>query len=190
MKKLINLILLLFIPVIMACSAQVDVEADMDAIAQAGDQLIAALENDDVDGIMSGLTDDHITMAPNVPDFADLTELRAWHQERVDNFTWNSENFTRDEVELIGDWAYERWSGIAILTPRSDGDQVHYDSKGIWIWKRQADGTWKLARSIWNSMILADSVWRCLLLERERPSSCSKQAWGKTDAIGLTFKIR
>ena len=152
-EKPVIFILVLSLLTMFACTKQVDVEADKEAIAKAGNQMVNALNSDDVDGIMSGLTDDHITMAPNVPAFADMAKLRSWHEERVENFSLNI-TITTDETEILGDCAFERWSSTLTLTPRLGGEPVQNKTKGIWIWKRQTDGTWKLARSIWNSDLL------------------------------------
>jgi ketosteroid isomerase-like protein len=132
-------------------TAQGPAEAeDLASIAQVRDQLIAALNADDVDGIMAGLTDDHLTLAPDGPMPPDNVALRAWHDARVEQFSAHGE-FTTDDIQLFGDLAVERWSNTLRLTPRGEGEEVADESKGVWIWKRQADGSWKLFWSIWNS---------------------------------------
>ena len=150
MRKLFILIPALSLMIIFACAEKVDIESNKEAVANARDQLIDALNTDDVDGIMAGLTDDHITMAPNEPALADMVKLRNHHEERIENYTLNY-SFTTDEIEILGDWAFERFSSAVTVTPRSGDVSMNSKSKGIWIWKRQTDGTWKLARSIWNS---------------------------------------
>ncbi len=35
--------------------------------------------------------------------------------------------------------------------PKRGGRPVHDEGKGIWIWRRQAEGAWKVTRAIWNS---------------------------------------
>jgi ketosteroid isomerase-like protein len=129
---------------------QVDVNADKEAITKVGDQLIAALESNNVDGIMACLTDDHVTMAPDVPVLDDLDALGNWHKDRVESFAVDIE-LTSEELEVIGDWAFQRWSISQKLTPKAGGDPVQTQNKGIWTFKRQADGQWKLACAVWNS---------------------------------------
>ena len=124
-------------------------EADLAAISEAGQQLVTAINADDVDGIMAGLTPDHITMAPNVPGLAG-TELHAWHESRVAAVT-TALTWTSEETTVFGDWAWERWSSRISYTPHEGGEPEEGVGKGIWIWQRQPDGTWMLARSIWNS---------------------------------------
>ena len=64
-----------------ACVQNVDSEAARTAISEAGIALTDALNTDDVDGILAGLTEDHLTMAPNEATL-DMSNLRAWHQDR------------------------------------------------------------------------------------------------------------
>ena len=125
-------------------------EADLAAIAEAREQLIAALNEDDIPGIHAWLSADHITLAPNEPQLADEQTLRAWHQSRVDSFTFSS-MFSSEDIRLEGDLAVERWTSAIKLTPRAGGPNIEDQSKGLWVWQRQADGTWKLLWSIWNS---------------------------------------
>jgi ketosteroid isomerase-like protein len=56
-----------------------------------------------------------------------------------------------DEIRVTGDWAYSRYSYTWILTPVPGGESVEVSGKGIWIVQRQPDGSWKIAREIWNN---------------------------------------
>jgi ketosteroid isomerase-like protein len=132
---------------------------DLAAIREAGDQLVAALRSDDVPGIMAALTDDHFTMPPDQPTPPDNEALTAWHQARIDQFAFESE-MTTEETRLYGDLAVQRWSVNNRLIPKGEGEVQTDSSKGVWIWERQEDGTWKLLWSIWNSNLSAEGGWR------------------------------
>ena len=125
-------------------------EDDLAQISVARDALITAIVQDDVDGIMGQLTDDHLTMPPGVPMPPDNDQLRQWHQERIDEYTFRSD-FVTDDIQVRGDIAIERWSGASALVPRDGSSEIQADDKGVWIWERQDDGSWKLLWSIWNS---------------------------------------
>lgn len=125
-------------------------EADLAAISEAREALVQAIISDDVPGIMARLTHDHLTMPPDGPTPPDSADLAAWHQARIDQFQFQAD-FTTDAVEVRGDIAIERWSSSSRLTPRSAGEPVDDSTKGVWIWERQSDGSWKLMWSIWNS---------------------------------------
>jgi ketosteroid isomerase-like protein len=148
--RLLTIVALVILVYLCSCSTQTSTEEDLAAIAVTRDQLTTALIEDDVDGILSPLTDDHITMAPNEPALDDLATLRQWHERRIEEYTMDG-SFSSLEVRVAGDWAFECWSFPYTLTPKTGGIPVQGKNKGIWIWKRQRDGTWKLARSIWNS---------------------------------------
>ena len=84
MKTRISSLLILILILVLSftqCANNVDVDAEITEIDKIGKQLMAALEENDVDAIMRGLTQDHITMAPNEPAFEDLTKLRIWLKE-------------------------------------------------------------------------------------------------------------
>ena len=130
-------------------------EEDMAAISKAGEALIEALENDNLSGILDGLAEDHITMAPNEPLLANEATLRSWHQSRIDAYTFNS-TFSTEDIKIKGDIAVERWSSNYTLTARTGDEVIEGEFKGLWMWMRQADGSWKLTWSIWNSDLPVD----------------------------------
>ena len=125
-------------------------EADMAAVGQARQQLIDAMNTDDVDGIMAVLTDDHVTMPADGPTPQTLAELRSWHDRRVAEYTFNYEGRS-SEIHINGDWAIDHHSSTTTLTAIENGSTVEVNTKGLWIWRREADGSWKLWLSIWNS---------------------------------------
>ena len=56
-----------------------------------------------------------------------------------------------DEVHTAGEWAIERGAYTITLTPRSGGAPIDDSGKYITIYQAQRDGTWLMARDIWNS---------------------------------------
>lgn len=65
--------------------------------------------------------------------------------------TVQDEKWNRAILEGRGDLAYE--SGSYLLTVLPPGETAPLTDKGkfITLWKKQADGTWKATRDIWNS---------------------------------------
>ncbi|MEJ2541061.1 MAG: hypothetical protein P8188_14000 [Gemmatimonadota bacterium] len=98
---------------------------------------------------MAHLTDDHLTMPPDAPMPADNTALAQWHRDRIAEYSFQSDTRTED-IQIRGELGTERWSGPSTLVPKARGQEVIGDSKGVWIWERQPDGSWKLLWSIWN----------------------------------------
>jgi ketosteroid isomerase-like protein len=54
------------------------------------------------------------------------------------------------EVVVSGDWAFRRYSYELTLTPRAGGASSSNTGHGIHILRRQDDGSWKVAKDIWN----------------------------------------
>jgi ketosteroid isomerase-like protein len=72
----------------------------------------------------------------------------------MDQFTFHQE-ITIDETEITGSWAFSRGMFVSTLTPKGEGQAVLIDGKFMTVLKRQADGSWKIYRDIWNSNLPA-----------------------------------
>ena len=56
-----------------------------------------------------------------------------------------------DEVQATGDWAFERGRYEITLAPKAGDAPMDDTGKYITIYQRQSNGSWKIARDIWNS---------------------------------------
>ena len=74
--------------------------------------------------------------------------VRAWHEARWENTQYHCTG-TIDEVKVFGDWGFVRgtFSGV-----RTDANGSTQDRRGKFLnmSRREADGTWRIARVIWN----------------------------------------
>ncbi len=59
--------------------------------------------------------------------------------------------YTGSDVTVAGDWAIERYVGTVMMTPKAGGETITETIKGIHIYRRQPDGSWRIAQDIWNS---------------------------------------
>ena len=124
-------------------------EADLDAIAAASERLMAAIDADDVPGILAELAPDHVTIAPGTPPLDDPASLEAWHADRVALFDSSIEVEWHD-IRLGVGLASQRWTSQMTLRSLEGGEPVTGTSRGLWVWERQLDGSWKVLWSIWN----------------------------------------
>ncbi|MFC1651088.1 YybH family protein, partial [Candidatus Latescibacterota bacterium] len=126
-------------------------EADVAAIRTLHAEWIVAETSGDLERFMALWSDDGVLMPPNVPTLIGKDAMREWLRGFYNQFTVSIETVI-DDIVLTGDWAYVRWTTIAItLTPKDGGMPITRSGKALWILKRQADGNWKLAYDIWNS---------------------------------------
>ena len=59
--------------------------------------------------------------------------------------------FTSSHIHLAGDTAFEHVTYTAIVWPEHDATPLEDAGKGLHVYARQANGSWKLTHDIWNS---------------------------------------
>jgi ketosteroid isomerase-like protein len=128
-----------------------DYEADRVAIRALHDAEEAAAEAADVDAAMEILSSDITFLEPNGPIVIGEAGVREWLQGFLDLYTVSFENYGVDEILVDGDLAVERYSGTWTVTPRDGGDPMTEAVKGLHVYRRQADGSWKMTHDVWNS---------------------------------------
>ena len=143
--------LALFPLIAVACAPAADVEADRAAIEAVREAEGAAFGAGNVDAVMDVFTDDIVFMSPNEPLVSGRDAVREWANGFTSMFTVTIHSYETDEIEVAGDMAYERYTAHWTITPKDGGDAVEEILKGIHIFRRQADGSWKIAQDIWNS---------------------------------------
>ena len=55
-----------------------------------------------------------------------------------------------DEVQVFGDWAFDRGSLVVELKPRNGGEVTYIRQRFLEIWKRSAAGRWQVCRIMDN----------------------------------------
>ncbi len=142
----------LSLPVI-ACQPAVEetatTEADVEALNTLRDDCAAAFRAGDVEGFIALVTDDAVMMPPDEPALTGKKAIRAWTQAFFDQFTLEP-TISVEEVEVLGDWAFERATNTFKLIPVAGGEVASETFKYVRILQRQPDGSWKIAREIWN----------------------------------------
>lgn len=125
---------------------------DEDALGEiisVRDAWTAAVKAKDVERLMSLLTDDVVMMHPNRAAIIGRAANRADLQAAFERFHVD-QTVVSDEVVVAGEWAFDRSRATTVLTPVSGSTTVTVQSKAITILRRQADGSWKIARVIGN----------------------------------------
>jgi uncharacterized protein (TIGR02246 family) len=131
-------------------STEVDIEADMATIDAMRASFAEAMSAGDVDGMMSGYADDAVQMPPNEPAVTGKDAIRARYQADLEQLDMMLEN-PAEEIIVKGDWAILRGTYVFGGTPKADGEPIQDTGKYMVTWRRQADGSWRVAHEIWNS---------------------------------------
>ena len=89
-------------------------------------------------------------MPPNAPANVGTGAIRPWVHGFLTAFRAEFA-LAVAEVYTAGEWAIERGAYTITLTPRSGGAPIDDSGKYITIYQARRDGTWLMARDIWNS---------------------------------------
>jgi len=151
MKKLFTVLTTVLVLAVSGCAPQVDVEADKAAIRNVTVQREQAWNDKDVERVLSFNTEDSSWFPPNAPIATSQEAMRALFTQIVESpgFALFAET-TAVEVSRAGDLAYS--PGIYEITVNdSEGNPVTTAGKWVSVWKKQADGSWKVVAHIWNT---------------------------------------
>ena len=127
------------------------VQEEDEAVGSLILEALDVIRSDDFERYFDLFTDDAVWMMPS--------SLKDVHQEEARSFYRFTRKFkfdqetTVDEVVVSGDSAYVRVSFDGYLRPKVDDGSLPLRSvsRHIWILKKQSNGTWKIARDIWNT---------------------------------------
>ncbi len=126
-----------------------ELAADLDALHLLLEDVRQADMSGDVEGILSNYTDDVVSMPPDLPAMVGKDALRAYYEEAFSQLSIESLEMTAAETHVAGDWAFSRGNFEQTVTP-SGGDAFNVVGKYLFIFHREADGSWKIARLIGN----------------------------------------
>jgi len=151
MKHLaVGVVFLALLTVACGTSTTVDSAADRQAIAIATAQFQAAENAGDVDRFRDFFADDLVMMGPNGPAVTGAdsvaTLMRVFHNAYSVQVKYDSE-----EIVVFGDWAFDRGVSRYTVTPKAGGAQIQETGKYLYLYHRQADGSWRQSRVMWNS---------------------------------------
>lgn len=119
------------------------------AVLNAVDRLITVSEAGDVEGFLKSLTADAVMMYPGQPAFLGRESVRPFVTRVFARYDFVFGPLETMELVVIGDWAFHRYEAIVTLTPKDGGESSVEDRKYIDI-MRYENGSWKLARHIYN----------------------------------------
>ncbi|MFH1524635.1 MAG: DUF4440 domain-containing protein [Chloroflexota bacterium] len=93
-------------------------------------------------------TEDAIVLPPNGPAVQGWTLMEPWFASFPPMSDFRPQII---EVEGRGDLAYVRGTYSMMLTPPGVTEPINDTGKYIEIWRKQADGSWRVIRDIFNS---------------------------------------
>ena len=122
---------------------------DTTAINQLRFDWAAAYSAGDIDGLVAMYTDDYVGYPNDAPTTMGQDGVRANLEAQLTGMT-ASTMLTSEELLLFGDHAIDRGMFETTLMPE-EGDPVAMEGRYEVVLRREADGSWKIARGIDNS---------------------------------------
>lgn len=124
---------------------------DYDGVRHLIIRALNIIGSDNFDEYFDLFADDAVWMMPS--SFRDVGKAEA---QSFYGFTTKfrfDQQTSIDELVVDNDWAFVRLSFDGYLRPRFDttAPPLRSVSRHIWILRKQLDGTWKIARDIWNN---------------------------------------
>jgi ketosteroid isomerase-like protein len=124
---------------------------DVAALNRLQSQVDSAIIARDTERYLTFLTEDAVLMPPNGPAVSGKEAIRSWNQAMSRQFQIRDYASHDNELVIAGKWAFRRASVDWTLVPAEGGRPIRDRGKYIILYRRQADGSWRVARDIWNS---------------------------------------
>jgi ketosteroid isomerase-like protein len=111
---------------------------------------IDAATKADVPGLSKFYTDDAIVLAPNAKSVNGRAAIDQSNTQMFATTKVTALKLTSTDVQASGDFVVETGSYDQTLTPKT-GKAIHDVGKYVVVWKKQADGSYKIFREIYNT---------------------------------------
>ena len=120
---------------------------DLAAISRLHEAYVLAHNDADVSRMAALFTEDSVLMPTDEPAITGRGEIGAHYEEFFDQ-TPSKILLRPIETRVAGDWAFERLE--MTVTMPSGENVMEAKVKYLWILEKQKDGSWKIARAIYN----------------------------------------
>ncbi len=114
---------------------------------------VIASKAGDVATLGSLWTEDGVALPPNHAPVIGIKAIREWlNQNRLDTTKLELTEYVLDfrEIRVFGDTAFEWARSRVTVHPKGNAKDIHASGNLMRILKRESDGSWKVARAIWN----------------------------------------
>jgi len=120
---------------------------------------MAAAKVNDIETLRTLWTDDCVLLQPDQEPIKGREAMWAYMQEALEEQKqYEITEYVHDfeEIEVLGDWAYEWGTFRGAYRPVSGGEEIRERARLFRILKRQPDGSWKCARAIWHQLSVGE----------------------------------
>ena len=141
------------VPPAPAAAPTTDAAAVAEAIDAIWREYEASLLAGDVDRWIAQWMEDGVQMPPNMPPRVGKETIFAAVSGFLSQYEYTDFVIDNEDAEVNGDLAFARGTYAASFAAKAGGDPVGVEGKYMTILRRQADGSWKIYRDIFNSNV-------------------------------------
>jgi ketosteroid isomerase-like protein len=125
-------------------------DVDRAEVTRTTVELLAAVNASDADRCSKVWAAEGVLMPPNHPSVRGHEAIVQYFRNLFSRSRFTFE-FTSSEIHLAGDTALERVTYRATISRRDDAPPSEDTGKGLHVYRRHPNGSWKLKYDIWNS---------------------------------------
>jgi len=130
-------------------------ESDISAIKDLMNQYARGCNTGDFDFWMSLWTDDGIQMPPDTPIRIGKNQIKDGMKPAFDQMNLDISINSIEDAKVYGDLGLTVCKYTLKMTPKAGGETIDAmpDGKALTLYKRQSDGSWKIAYDCFNSSV-------------------------------------
>ncbi len=110
----------------------------------------AAINSNDTDRVMAMYDKDAEILQPDGPLVTGRKDIRKWVAGYFKEYKTHWKKVPLKNF-VFGDLGFDEGIDTAVDIPRKGGKPIHWNCKGILVYKRQKNGAWLIFRDIWNN---------------------------------------
>jgi ketosteroid isomerase-like protein len=125
-------------------------DTDRAEVTRRTAELLAAVNTSDADRCSAVWAADGVLMPAHHPSVQGHPAIAQYFHDLFSRSRFRFA-FTSSHIHIDGDTALERVTYTATIWPGDDVPPIEDAGKGIHVYRRQPNGSWKLTYDIWNS---------------------------------------
>lgn len=125
--------------------------SDVAQIYKVWKEYAAAVNDGDINRLISLWIEEGIRMPPDFPRSVGLPQIRVSIEPIFENINFEEFIINPDEIHILGDRAYSHGLFCTSMTPKTGGETIEFKGKFLTILTKQADGFWRIAVDCFNS---------------------------------------
>ena len=125
-------------------------EKEIEAIHAVREATTQAENTGDANFFGEACTGDVVVMPPGMPAVLGRDATVEFMREFFREVDFHIE-YVSEEIQLHGDLAFDRGTYSHTLTPKAGGEPMLETGKFLWLYSRDSNESWKMARVMWNA---------------------------------------